>query len=100
MSEHTPGPWEVCHTAKGYPYQIIAPNSDNDAKGRVGKNVTRWGSISLPTSDEGKANARLIAAAPDLLAALEAVVHAYENGGMIDPIQQAIAAIAKARGAK
>lgn len=35
--------------------------------------------------------------AADLLAALEAVVSAYENGGMIEPINQAIAAIAKAK---
>ena len=44
------------------------------------------------------ANARLIAAAPDMLEALRGVVDAYENGGMIEPIFAARAAIAKATG--
>ena len=46
---------------------------------------------------EMHANARLIAAAPDLLAALEAVLE-YEDDRINGPWPQAVAAIAKARG--
>ena len=70
MSAHTPGPWSVLVNRQGYPYQIHAINGDNTKTGTVGTSVTRWKSIALPSIAEGKANARLIAAAPELLAAL------------------------------
>lgn len=62
--KHTPGPWEVTANPSGHPYQIYAPRGINMQA------ITRWGAISMPSSDEGKANARLIAAAPELLDAL------------------------------
>ena len=66
LNEATPGPWDVALSRSGRPYQIVAPNADNGAPGYVGKAVTRWASISLPSSVEADANARLIALAPDL----------------------------------
>jgi len=69
MSKHTPGPWAVVYSKQGYPYQIDAPNG-SDGPGGI-KNITRWAAISFPSSTEGLANARLIAAAPDLLEALQ-----------------------------
>lgn len=71
MSAHTPGPWEVTFSSSGYPYQIRAINGDDKKPGAVGSCVTRWASISLPSSGEGLANARLMAAAPDLLSAAQ-----------------------------
>jgi len=47
--------------------------------------------------DAARANARLMASAPDLLAALETFIHALENNrGMMDCEAVARAAIAKA----
>jgi hypothetical protein len=69
MSGHTPGPWEIRRSKSGYPYQIHAPNGI-DGPGGI-KDVTRWASIAMPSSPEGEANARLIAAAPSLLEALK-----------------------------
>lgn len=60
--KHTKGPWKIHSTKQGYPYQI--ETSD-------GRPITRWGCFIKPTSEESHANARLIAAAPDLLEAVE-----------------------------
>jgi hypothetical protein len=108
-AKHTPGPWGVRTSQKGLPAQIVAPNESTSAPGKVGTSITRWGSISLPSSDEGQANARLIAAAPDLLAALDGLVSSLEPmvvtlaDGTVNAIETqevaaARAAIAKARG--
>jgi hypothetical protein len=57
-AKHTPGPWSIYSiTFKGY-HQIAGAQG-----GRLCQ--------VLPFEDEYKANARLIAAAPDLLAALQ-----------------------------
>lgn len=56
---------------------------------------------TLPYRDEDGANARLIAAAPELLAALETLVSWADNDperNGYDFVQQARAAIAKAKG--
>lgn len=66
---HTRGPWEVRFARNGYPYSIEAPNGNRGPGGIT--SVTRWGAISFPSSQEGLANARLIAAAPDLLEAAD-----------------------------
>lgn len=65
MSDHTPGPWEIRRSTKGYAYAIRAPN------GKRVKDVTRWAAISVPSLPEGEANARLIAAAPEMLTILQ-----------------------------
>lgn len=93
--KHSPGPWEIRYSAGKRPYAIEAPN--DSAPGGVGS-VIRWRGIGFPTSPTALANAHLIAAAPDMLAALKAVVHAYEHGSMIDSFINAIKVIAKAEG--
>lgn len=101
---HTPGPWEIARSSQGYPYQIRAP------KGHAGpggiRDVTRWAAIGLPSSAEGEANARLIAAAPELLAALQEAVRLYQSYGLVanclptgDWINKTRAVIANATGA-
>ncbi len=64
---HTPGPWEVVYARNGYPYQIRSTAASPHKPGGI-VDVTRWASISLPSSAEGAANAALIASAPTLLA--------------------------------
>lgn len=86
MSEHTPGPWE----SSGYDgHGGITINSD----------ARQIGYASMCREQE--ANARLIAAAPDLLEALKAFVEDWSElsgkvrGSTLDKID---AAIAKAEG--
>ena len=87
MSKHTPGPW---HTAGEQGVQI------RSAKDQIAKVWTMRG-------NEWKANARLIAAAPDLLEALRAMVdyfgpHPDVDNGLDETLTAARAAIAKATG--
>ena len=59
MSEHTPGPWEVQYgypTRTGHEYLVFGP---------------QWGSDGGMIANQ--ADARLIAAAPDMLDALEGI---------------------------
>jgi len=93
MTKHTPGPWAVADVG-----EVVVC-----ATGRTLCDVYS----SFGTGEEqADADARLIAAAPDLLAALEAFVeaeHAASIGwrafGMyVDAVDAAKAAIAKARG--
>lgn len=61
--------------------------------------VAQCGSAGDHTDDTMDANAHLIAAAPDLLAALEAMVEPFENfANPPHPVPMARAAIAKAKG--
>ena len=70
MPQHTPGPWMV------HPY-INQQGPHNKAKD-VGPNglalAVALGRFEAAWSEEDEANARLIAAAPDLLAALKDVM--------------------------
>jgi hypothetical protein len=90
VSAHTPGPWE------SYPHStepittIIGNRTEGIAK------VLASGNRELDT-----ANARLIAAAPELLAELkDALAHASEDGYVIGNDKRIRAAIAKAEGGK
>lgn len=62
MSEHTPGPWEVVGS------RICTVANDNE---RITLAKTEPGG-AFAMSEQQDANARLIAAAPELLAALNA----------------------------
>lgn len=78
MSKHTPGPWIVRVAGPHhYPYAITAPNESPDRKGGI-RDITRWGAISMPSSAEGRANARLIAEAPAMLDALRELIQATD----------------------
>ena len=69
---HTPGPWAV-HPA--YPWiikqDLKVPFADIEDGLTVCNTTGLDGSGFFPSSEEGRANARLIAAAPELLEALE-----------------------------
>ena len=77
----TPGPW---HTDGS---EIFAADGT-----WIGETLD----IDLP--DDGQANAKLAAAAPDLLAALKALREADRNSDQSEVCNQADAAIAKAEG--
>jgi hypothetical protein len=89
---HTPGPWFATDT-------IVAESN------RTGSNAicdTAHSRYDM-SHDEAKANARLIAAAPDLLAALEMVLNSTTHPGPLwtvsnESIAAAHAAIARAKG--
>lgn len=74
MSKHTPGPWVVrCD------YVVQAPAYED---GRLVPVAQPYG-VNCDGTDLF-ANARLIAAAPELLEALNAAVEAIEHGGLDD----------------
>ena len=78
MAKHTPGPWAVEHREGDMPY-IVADQGkawDNPVICNLYEDVTPEDSVTigpwLEAHPNANANARLIAAAPKLLAALEA----------------------------
>jgi hypothetical protein len=93
-SKHTPGPWVAEIGGQGS-FMI------EDSNARVLCQRAAWYSSMV---DESEANARLIAAAPDLLAALIAIADQLERVGDTrrhkdgQYIDEARAAIAKAEG--
>ena len=90
--QHTPGPWQVNRkvrtsvetVADGQGFNLIADCSDPD---------------NVRPSVEDRANAALIAAAPELLAALEQLVALYPDSPIPEVWDEAREAIAKARAA-
>jgi len=95
MSAHTPGPWAVDGTLHSGDLDVIS------AEGRItmidDSRATGWNEPTI------KANARLIAAAPDLLAALQIVagIWSHDQTANIDPespLAKVRAAIKKATG--
>ena len=94
MSAHTPGPWHVGKrdqvSTTGYP---VIPIYWTEG----GVMAERGPCVLWATNPNVEANARLIAAAPDMLAVLRAV-RAYHNGGSPYSVDAIDAAIAKAEG--
>lgn len=93
-AKHTPGPW-FTHR-EGFSSVYI--------EARIGGGMLQEVASCGPTnegSDQQEANARLIAASPDLLEALAEIVSAADGGcwNQLDPsFSKARAAIAKATG--
>ena len=92
---HTQGPWTIQYSTNDYEGNLIYANRV------VAATITEEASEATP---EDEANARLLATAPELLAALRALVISIENvdfsplDGVYDqiPWAQAEVAIAKA----
>jgi hypothetical protein len=82
----TPGEWSVFYGTNG----TVVLNEDDEMI------VSARNAISGPS--EQNANARLIAAAPDLLEALQDALHAYDKHGEHSEWDFARAAISKALG--
>jgi len=99
MAEHTPGPWKVTTNLDYWVEPVNFEGGEGEFKG-----IALCGDIHWPNSNEKQfeweANARLIAAAPDMLEALKAALCDAEGGDV--PTQATIdamnAAITKAEG--
>jgi len=78
MSEHTPGPWKIFD---GWGSSRFAPVIVDGIPDVDGKCVANCICHIASTNDDKAANARLIASAPDLLAALEKAVADYGKPG-------------------
>ena len=91
MSKHTPGPWIIYEFVDGY--EIRAPEAECYVATASDPEAV-WGAIGR------EEDARLIAAAPELLEALENLlkVHEGEGGTQHNAADMARAAIAKAKG--
>ncbi len=91
MTPHTPGPWTHGHVGGDF---WVGPNGDGSSI--LARVAWEFGEI-----EAGRANARLMAAAPSMLAALESArwtlekIGTEETHGTIDVI---VSAIAKATG--
>lgn len=102
MNAHTPGPWTTkppCREEQQYWWTIRAPGTKPQV---VSFEVARLSSANTPELEH---DAQLIAAAPDLLEALKlcAAVCAGETSykrGLVEALEAARAALAKAEGAK
>ncbi len=102
MSAHTPGPWAAGEQSGGD--WLIQSNIESHLPPWAVQNDTIG---AVRANDNAEANARLIVAAPELLAALKAVVEwlpdprphrLTDSDGLNSVEQQARAAIAKAEG--
>lgn len=92
MNGHTPGPWRISDSS------WVTNHRDIDAPTHGALAVVVWRMEEDERSPECEANAALIAAAPDLLAALEVAADALEMAEFFEKAAQARAALAKARG--
>lgn len=97
MSKHTPGPWTLGNGE-------VRIRTEKNEQGRsilVAECYTTGNAGRYPKYEERKANARLIAAAPELLEALKKLLEAYKHDTSILSnlfIQIAQEAITKAEG--
>ena len=119
MSKHTPGPWvAIFPEARSYNegvditnFQVLTQKTRAQFRAEGLDHYDRYledvANVSIVsnqfwwdmTDDEAKANARLIAAAPELLDALEGLLGLAERDGWLHiAVNQARAAIAKAKG--
>jgi hypothetical protein len=92
--KHTPAPWKISH--ENHAYVILSKRfvvADVFHEEKEGKTT------GAQSTEEAKANALLIAAAPDLLSALEkAVNHKNAFWNNSDALDAALFAIRKAKG--
>jgi hypothetical protein len=106
MIEHTPGPWTIEGVGVGGHYKTINGARIVDCNGVCVATITRKADKPI---DQKKADARLIAAAPDLLeaarivlASLDARIEGASKAKMTIPVFEGIAAlhaaVAKATG--
>jgi hypothetical protein len=100
-AKHTPGPWRLDayrDSGRPNPGTIVADNPHGEGAEEVAS--INW--IAGGFHAEQVANARLIAAAPELLEALTALMEFWDSGSPVHPgaevVSEARAAIAKATG--
>jgi len=96
-SKHTPGPWSVYET---YPPHLDGSNSISYSVHQEGADHGRsWIDVTLGSSEEDRANANLIAAAPEMYEALRYTKEYKDKGENTDTFHSLIdTALAKAEG--
>lgn len=104
-AEHTPGPWVVDTTVACGPYNIITGNLDWPQSKIIVCSFHDWrraDKVGRPTLE---ADARLISAAPDLLAACVGMLSAWDSPRNLNRVEALCkeldameSAVAKARG--
>lgn len=103
MSKHTPGPWEFIDATKvagmKFSPKCVIKAGQKQIADFSWNDKSPW----FPTKDESQANARLIAAAPDLLKALKDMLSEFDTDefgseGQMRTCAKAEAVIAKAEG--
>jgi hypothetical protein len=102
MNKHTPGPWEVTDLRHSIVVRTESPNKTKYGASRYAA-IGGFDRSDPDQLSEALANARLIAAAPDLLEALSRLIEIEDGPGMAvigweGAMERAYAAIAKARG--
>lgn len=99
MSEakHTPGPWKCVTGNAEREFNQVSIRPKNWVAGLPANFAIA--KVNAPGFEFGYANAHLIAAAPDLLEALQEIVGYMEAAGFDVSLDAARAAIAKAGGA-
>lgn len=82
MTQHTPGPWRTLPNAVIGQWQVLSPKTKIAT---VSIQALEGATKLMPDCDmNAKANARLIAAAPELLAACQSLLHFAELTGWGD----------------
>ena len=76
MSKHTPGPW---HDWNDPICSVMGARQDGDGGLKAVAILAQW-----PSEEERAANARLIAAAPDMLAMCSRIISETESPGFLD----------------
>lgn len=86
ITQHTPGPW---HAHRNHCYWDINSGEEHHSPtiAECCPSALNWG------EDVAAANARLIAAAPDLLAALQRLAHPMAGDEDLDNARRVIASI-------
>ena len=99
--KHTPGPWEVADLPHSIVVRTESPNKTPYGASRYAA-IGGFDRSDPDQLDEALANARLIAAAPDLLKALKWLAVCVKRPGphmdAVAALEKADAAIAKATG--
>lgn len=97
MSKHTPGPWSVTESSDWTGMSGVSLGID-DAAGQEGERDYHLATVVHGDPEELAANARLIAAAPELLEALEDALQYLQHHLPDEALEPHRAAIKKARG--
>ena len=99
MNKHTPGPWSVVQHDHAICVQTESPNKTQFGASRYAA-IGGFDRNDQDQLQEALANAHLIAAAPDLLEALQAIMSETNPIELAAALDMARAAIAKATEAK